>query len=178
MAVNIGSTVKQVIDAINTGGGGGSNLTMPIIRLGAVSDTNGTMIIGAGNLLTFKVEVIGGELQVGDELQMCSRRLYTYRQGAIKKYKMRAYYAHEITAEDLENRYITFSIGEAGNEGCVQDMLRGGLSPCSKHYPQYIRIRRPHPDNPENNALFSNAIEFKAYGKFEKDALTSFVSIR
>lgn len=178
MAVNIGSTVKQVIDAINSGSSGGSSLTMPIIRLGPVSDTNGTMNIIGSNALIFKVEVISGELQVGDRLQMCSRQLYCYNRGSLKKYKMRAYYGYTITADDVENRYITMTIDPIENGDVVRNMLRGGASYCSAHYPQYIRIRRPHPDNPKDNALFSNAVEFKAYGIYEDSYGNTYVSIR
>ena len=173
-----------VVDGKSIVGGGGSNLTMPIIRMGAVSDVNGTMEISTDNPLTFAVEVIGGELQVGDVLQLCGMQLYTYRNAEvedarIRKYKMRQFAQYEITAEDLEKRYISISVD---NEFNIRNLLRGGgrsTSTVHNYYTKYLRIRRPHPDNP-NNALFSNAVPFQVFGKYDKDNLCSLgvVSIR
>lgn len=155
----------------NGGGGGNANLTMPIIRMGPVSDVNGTMEISQDNLLTLTAEVIGGNLQVGDVLQLCAMRLYTYWNedgtGRIRKYKMRTFCNHEVTEEDLGKRYIPITIE---NSYQLQNLLRGGgryNSTVHNYYTKYMRIRREHPDNPDN-ALFSNAVPFQAFGKRQR----------
>lgn len=152
--------------------GGGSSFTMPIIRLGNVSDIDGTMVITESNPLKFRVEVIGGELQVGDELQLCSRRLYTYMNdtgdGRIKRYKLRQFVKYIITEEDLTKRYILISVAYNGE---IKELLRGGGKPNStvnNYYTKYLRIRRTHPDNPYN-ALFSNAVPFQVFGRYDKE---------
>jgi len=164
--------------------GGGSSLTMPIIRMGSATDTNNTMEISDDNPLTFTVEVIGGELQVGDELQLCSVRLFTYfvseSESRIRKYKMRQFATYFITEEDLSKHFISIAV-----ETDVQrrELLRGGgttTSTVHNYYTKYLRIRRPHPDNPDNNALFSNAVPFQVFGKWDSETTNSVgrVSIR
>lgn len=162
-------------DTLPSAGGGSSNLTMPIIRMGAVSDVNGTMEISTDNPLTFKVEVIGGTLQAGDVLQVCGMQLYTYKNeddtGRVRKYKMRSFANYEITAGDLTKQYISITIGGEGNESQIQDLLRGGgrsTSTVHNYHTKYLRIRREHPDN-ASNALFSNAVPFQAFGKWDRE---------
>lgn len=166
--------------------GGGSSLTMPIIRMGSATDTNNTMEISDDNPLTFTVEVIGGELQVGDELQLCAMKLFTYANketddgSRIRKYKMRQFAKYTITEEDLSKRYLSIAVaGEVER----RELLRGGgttTSTVHNYYTKYLRIRRTHPDNPDNNALFSNAVPFQVFGKWDRETTNSVgkVSIR
>ena len=66
-----------------------NSLAMPRIRVGSVTDIEGTMRITEDNPLIFTVEIIDGKLQVGDQVQICTRQLFTYDSGRRRKMRLR-----------------------------------------------------------------------------------------
>lgn len=89
---------------------------------------------------------------------------------------MRQFITRVITADDIGKRYLTIQVSGAGS----RDLLSGGWYPYSQtpnptsrtRHPKYLRIRRVDPDNADN-AFFSNAISFYAYGAYDKDNRSS-----
>ena len=75
------------------------NPTMPMIRVGSVTDINGTMIITEDNPLIFTIEIIHGELQAGDQVQICTRQLFTYDDGRRRKIRLRRVWEVEILSQ-------------------------------------------------------------------------------
>lgn len=180
-----GSSLAIIVGAISTGSSsGGSSTTntdeMPSIRLVSNKVENKDEPISAENPLTLTVET-SGQLQVGDQLQVCKRKLYTYATDVegvrTKRYKLRRYVEYVVTEEDIaKNRNIfsiTIGVGEKYTQ--IQEMLRSGTN--GKAYPNYLRIRRTCADNPDN-AKMSKLDVFTVHGKYSKDDQSTDGSIR
>ena len=158
---NISFSQNSTGDAIVIEAAGG-NLNMPIIRLGAVSDKNGTMVINNENPLTFSVEIIGGKLEVGDKVQICTRQLFTYNGGKKRKYRLRKVWETEITENNANSRFIPVSIFETPSTK-AQRLFKTGTSSQdgSTLSALYIRVRRPifnSKNEAEVDGLFSNIV--------------------
>lgn len=141
---------------------------MPVIRLANAKDSNNTMIIGASNPLVFSIEIIDGKLQVGDEMQICTRQLYTYKNNKMRKYKLRKQWFTAITSENVNNKYIFVSITDDPNTENYHFFTTGNKTgSITTLSPIYIRVRRPlYPDDPEQDATFSNIITvWKKYNR-------------
>lgn len=150
---------------------------MPTIRLVSTKDTDGTMVVSEGNPLTLTVEITRGSLQVGDQIQLCTRKLYTYNQGAQHRYKLRTFKNYEITEENKNETQFRITISTTKE---IREMLRGGgdKSANSKHnyYPKYLRIRRgikADEGETEYTAKFSNVEQFQIFGIYDKQNLCS-----
>lgn len=139
----------------------GKTLAMPRIRVGSVTDINGTMIIGGLNPLIFTVEIIDGKLKIGDEVQICTRQLFTYDQGRRRKMRLRKQWYTTITSDNVNNRFIFVSVGEAAGDQGQRLFKTNGLSDSTKTLsPLYIRVRRPvfNENGSEVSGLFSNIV--------------------
>ena len=117
---------------------------------------------------TLMVEIAHGTLQVGDQIQMCNKRLYS---GANKprNYKMRAYFSHIVTEQDIKSKILTINFSAKlshilryasatdytqpilrdpgnGNQAILPDgtnnISRYAVTTAFKYYPTYLRIRR------------------------------------
>ena len=135
--------------------------TMPMIRVGSVADIDGTMMISATNPLIFSVEIIHGQLQVGDQVQICTRQLFTYDQGRRRKMRLRKQWYTEITLDNVNNRFIFVSVGEETGNKTQRLFKTNSLSNSTKTLsPLYIRVRRPvfNENGSEVSGLFSNVI--------------------
>jgi len=189
MAISLSSTFEELVKEINkkanAGESGGTDVggdEMPTIRLATVRDTNGSMVISADNPLTITVEITSGALQVGDQLQLCARKLYTYQTetGRERRYKLRAIMNYEISESDLTRKYLMLHIGE---DWAIKELCRGGgQNSPSRRYPKYIRIRRGYmrEDGSTEGAKFSNEVQFECYGRYdgENHATDGRISIR
>lgn len=177
MAISLSSTFEELVKEINkkanAGESGGTDVggdEMPTIRLATVRDTNGSMVISADNPLTITVEITSGALQVGDQLQLCARKLYTYQKDETsreRRYKLRAFMNYEISESDLTRKHLMLHIGE---DWAIKELCRGGgQNSPSRRYPKYIRIRRGYmrEDGSTEDAKFSNEIRFECYGKYD-----------
>ena len=143
---------------------------MPIIRVANAYDKDGTMVIGPANPLTISVEIVCGKLQVGDDMQICTRQLFTYDNGRRRKYRLRRQWHTKITEDNVNSRFIYvtimdtprgefnrfFKTGAAGDKGTT-------LSPI------YVRVRRPilGDDGIDRDGTFSN-IE-AVWKKYDRD---------
>lgn len=144
--------LSEELDALNP--------TMPMIRVGSVTDLNGTMIISAENPLVFTVEIIHGQLQVGDQVQICTRQLFTYDQGRRRKMRLRKQWYTTITEQNVNNRFIFVSIAEPSTQLGQRLFKTDSASPSTKTLSAlYIRVRRPvYQDGTEVDGLFSNIV--------------------
>lgn len=61
------------------GGSGGASLSMPVIRVLTVADVDRTGVIGPSNPLRITIATEGGVLRDDDEIQLCSRKAFTYK---------------------------------------------------------------------------------------------------
>lgn len=140
-------------------------LNMPKIRLGAVSDVNGTMIPSSTNPLIFAVQITDGKLQVGDSVQICTRQLFTYDNGAKRKYKLRSQWHTTITEENVNNSIIFVSIYDTPTGESQRLFKTGSIATFGTFSPLYIRVRRPVYNNGADvDGRFSNIITvFKKY---------------
>ena len=137
---------------------GGRKLSMPIIRLANVLDTNNTMIIGPSNPLKFCVEIIDGSLQVGDSLQICVKQLFTYRKRNKRKYRLRCQWSVKVTKQDIGSRFLYVNVIESLS-GISQRLYRTNDWGNSTLSPLYIRIRRSiFAGTNEVDAYFSNIV--------------------
>jgi len=134
---------------------------MPTIRVANVFDTDTTMVISQANPLKISVEIIDGKLQVGDELQVCTRQLFTYDMGKKKKRRLRRQWGTMITEQNVNEKYLLAFITDTpkGDETRLfrtgsKSTLGGTLSPV------YVRIRRPVYDSngDEISGTFSNVV--------------------
>ena len=144
------------------------NPTMPMIRVGSVTDINGTMIITEDNPLIFTVEIIHGELQAGDQVQICTRQLFTYDDGRRRKIRLRRVWEVEITDSMVKDRFIFIPVAEPPTKRAQRLFKTGGASPGTKTLsPLYVRVRRPvHVDGTEVDGLFSNIVTvWKRYNR-------------
>ena len=189
MAISLSSTFEELVKEINkkanAGESGGTDVggnEMPTIRLATVRDANGSMVISADNPLTFTVEIMSGALQVGDQLQLCARKLYTYQTetGRERRYKLRALMNYYVTENDLTNHYLMLQVYE---DWAIKELCRGGgQNSPSRRYPKYIRIRRGYmrEDGSTEGAKFSNEVQFECYGRYDSEnyATDGRISIR
>lgn len=208
--------LQQILDNIETS----PSQSMPLIRVGSITDQMGTMIIkGPGdiesvdelaegevseaseeptseapeapiaeaseepideenfqpdtnvlNALIISVEIISGKLQVGDQVQVCTRTLFTYNKGRRRKMRLRKQWQVTITEANLENRFIFIPIGgdSEENANCAR-LFNSNSASGGTFSPLYIRVRRPvfNDDGQEVDGLFSN-IEtvWKRYNPF------------
>ena len=131
---------------------------MPIIRVGSITDIEGTMQISRDNPLIFTVEIIDGKLQPGDQVQICTRQLFTYDQGRRRKLRLRKEWQTVITESDVNSRFIFVPIAEAPSMKGQRLFKTGAASPGTKTLsPLYVRVRRPiFVDGTEVDGLFSN----------------------
>ena len=184
---------QSIVGAINelhtrgsTGGGGSDDsLDMPIIKFvnAQFNELSQEGYLPSGNVseefpLRLSVEVIGGKLQVGDELQVCVRRTYhTVEYDADgnkykrRKQKLRRFCWRPITEQNINERFLAVTIyGDLGkNESsCLYHNDRKQDNP--RLSPLYLRIRRPVGDLQQNesgmtvDAKFSNVVTvWKSY---------------
>lgn len=142
--------------------------TMPMIRVGSVTDIDGTMLISATNPLTFAVEIIDGSLQVGDQVQICTRQLFTYDMGRRRKMRLRKQWYTDITEQNVNSRFIFVSIPESPGTAGQRLFKTDAASPNTKTLsPLYIRVRRPIYDaGTEVDGRFSNIVTvWKRYNR-------------
>lgn len=131
-------------------------LSMPRIRFANAIDTNNTMQISKSNPLTITVEIIDGYLQVGDQIQICTRELFTYRDRNKRKYKLRCQWNTHITNENVNSRFISVVIPA---EVDYSRLFRTNTKNTLTLSPLYIRVRRPiYINNVDNDANFSNIV--------------------
>lgn len=134
------------------------SLSMPIIRLGAITDTNNTMVITKTNPLKFCIEIIDGSLQIGDEVQICVRQLFTYDDRNKRKYKLRRRWGTRITDQNVHQRFIFVEIGEAMQDR-YQRLFKTNDRGKTTFSPLYIRVRRPvYAGKSDVDGKFSNII--------------------
>ena len=150
------SSVKGLEEKLSSIEGG--NLAMPIIRLAGVSDNNNSMIINKSNPLKFCIEIIDGALQAGDDVQICTRQLFTYEERNKRKYKLRCLWHTKITAQDVNSRFIFVTIVDELYLRSQRLYKTNDLG-NSSWSPLYIRIRRPiYQGTTDVDGYFSNII--------------------
>lgn len=150
------SSVKGLEEKLSSIKGG--DLSMPIIRLAAVSDKDNTMIISGTNPLQFTIEIISGSLKIGDEVQICTRQLFTYKENNKRKYKLRKQWGTRITDSNVHDRFIFVSIAEGMND-MNQRLFKTNDLGDSTSSPLYIRVRRPiYAGKTDVDGYFSNII--------------------
>ena len=131
------------------------NIELPTTLL---TDIDGTMQISKDNPLIFTVEIIDGKLQPGDQVQICTRQLFTYDQGRRRKMRLRKEWQTVITESDVNSRFIFVPIAESPTMKGQRLFKTGASSPGTKTLsPLYVRVRRPiFVDGTEVDGLFSN----------------------
>lgn len=135
----------------------GKTLAMPRIRVGAASDYDGTMCITETNPLIFAVQIIDGKLEIGDEVQICTRQLFTYDEGRRRKYRLRCLWNTLITEENVNNPYIFVSIFNIGDKRSKRLFCTGAVNHANSLSPLYVRVRRPIlQDGHDVDGTFSN----------------------
>lgn len=150
------NSIKGLEDRLATIGG--RKLTMPIIRLANVLDSDNTMIIGPSNPPKFCVEIIDGSLQVGDTLQICVKQLFTYKERNRRKYRLRCQWSVKVNEQDIGSRFLYVSVIESLS-GISQRLYRTNDWGSSTMSPLYIRIRRPIlAGTTDVDAYFSNIV--------------------
>ena len=133
------------------GSNSGSGFEMPQIRFTSAngSDMNGdttTFFVDEQNPLKLTVEIVGGgDLKVGDALQVCVRKRFngSMANGNRKKYKLQRFAEYVVTEDDLNKRYLTVYIecGTEDNKVAYRGLFRDGNTQDLS--PLYLRIRRP-----------------------------------
>jgi len=130
---------------------------MPRIRVGAVSDMEGTMIPSVDNPIFFAVEIIDGKLQVGDDVQICTRQLFTYDNGRRRKYRLRCEWHTPITEENVNHRFIFVYMNESPGMQGARFFKTGNITDKNTLSPVYVRVRRPILNNGSDvDGEFSN----------------------
>jgi hypothetical protein len=128
------------------------------------------------------VEIAHGTLQVGDQIQMCNKRLYS---GANKprSYKMRAYFTHIVTEQDIKSKILTINFSAQlsrilryasttdyntpiliddsnGNQAILPDgtnnISKYAMTKVFKYYPTVLRIRR---EQTNKQVIYSNNVQ-------------------
>jgi len=131
---------------------------MPVIRLANAYDTKNTMVIGPSNPLKFSIEIISGQLQIGDEVQICTRQLFTYKSEFKRKYRLRKQWKTAITDENVNSRFVYVVISETLDTP-GQRFFRTGTTGNLTLSALYIRIRRPiYVNGKDVDGIFSNVI--------------------
>lgn len=82
--------------------------TAPVIRFIGAHDVDGTGVPKTTNPMTFTIEVLSGEVKVGDEIQLCYRKLKRYK-GKKRRYPLVAFDSYTITEADIGKRYLSVS---------------------------------------------------------------------
>lgn len=167
---NSSGTAGQVLTSTGTGApvwadAGGSTDTMPTIRLVSIADIAGTCICSATNPLRFSFVVEKGTLLPTDMVQLCSRQLFTYKNGHMlrpgdpavhgRTYKLRQFFSKEISAITLQQGHYIFEVNSYPElrEFVRSNMNTGDRSTLIK----YLRISRATQGEVPNH-LFSNVI--------------------
>ena len=146
--------LQDTLDELNN-----KTLDMPKIRLGAVGDLDNTMIPSFTNPLKFAVHITNGKLQIGDEVQICTRQLFTYRNENKRKYKLRSVWNTPITEENKNDKVIFVKIFENVDIPSNHLFKSGSISAMGTLSPLYIRIRRPiYKNGFDVDAKFSNIV--------------------
>jgi len=143
-------------------------IAMPMIRVGSVTDINGTMLISEDNPLVITVEIIDGELQVGDQVQICTRQLFTYDAGRRRKMRLRKQWYVTITEENVNHRFIFVPVAVVSTQVGQRLFRTDSASPSTKTLSAlYVRVRRPvYNDGTEVDGLFSNIVTvWKRYNR-------------
>lgn len=155
--------LQENLDAIDE-----KTLNMPKIRLGAVSDVDGTMIPSSTNPISFAVQITDGKLQVGDQVQICTRQLFTYDNGAKRKYKLRCEWNTSITEANVNNDIIFVNITDGVSVASNRLFKTGNIATNTATLsPLYIRVRRPvYNGGTEVSGTFSNIIT--VWKKYER----------
>lgn len=120
-----------------------NSLSMPKIRLGSVDDIKGTMIISLDNPLIFTVHITDGKLQIGDDVQICTRQLFTYKQQGKRKYKLRKMWSTLITDKNVNDTIIFVEVKVSLADKSQRLFKTGNFATFGTLSPLYIRIRRP-----------------------------------
>ena len=136
-------------------------MKMPIIRVANAYDKNGTMIINPDNPLTISIEIVCGKLKVGDDMQICTRQLFTYDKGTRRKYRLRNQWHTKITEDNVNSRFIYVTIKDTPT-GEFNRLFRTGShgTKGTTLSPIYVRVRRPilSDDGIERDGTFSNIV--------------------
>ena len=130
--------------------------------------------------LKFTLEIVSGTLQVGDAIQICRMGHYgasASTSNGVKKYhpkkkKLRRLFEYTVTEEDLEKRFITFTVPWNSKKAIklFTNCVIGGIN----DRPIYFRVRRPKGEiNSGSNgggmtvdALFSNVVSIRVYSYY------------
>lgn len=162
-----------------------SSLEMPIIKFvnaifshAAYQDEgNPQGYVSEEYPLKLTVEVIGGTLQAGDELQVCVRRTYHTREknlsGEIykrRKQKLRRFAWRTITEENLNDRFLSVTLFRDDCKNVWSCLFHNDRTSFDRLSALYLRIRRPVGDLQQNesgmtvDAKFSNVVTvWKSY---------------
>lgn len=137
-----------------------NSLEMPKIRLGSVTDLNGTMIVSYKNPIKFAVHITDGKLQVGDDVQICTRQLFTYKSTNKRKYKLRKEWGTLITDKTVNDKVIFVDICVDPSDKTQRLFKTGNVAAFGSLSPLYIRIRRPVLDKSgvDIDGKFSNIV--------------------
>lgn len=145
---------------------------MPQIRFTSANGNgqeNSTFYVDEEYPLKLTVEVTGGALQVGDQLQVCRRKRFdgSRANNFKRKYKLQRFEEYVVTEEDLDKRFLTVNIYHTGKR-TEYGLFRDGKEPTIS--PLYLRIRRPKGNLQDNDsgqtvdAEFSNIVTiWKSY---------------
>ena len=120
------------------------------------------------------MEIIDGQIRPGDELQLCQMALYK-KPNSVRK--LRSFVNYTVQTTDIGKRYIEIQV--KGNDE-LKRLLSTGTKTVdqktqhSNYNTKYLRIRRPLNITSKalrgGNALFSNAVPFTIYGRYDVEA--------
>jgi hypothetical protein len=149
---------------------------MPQIRFASAIYTSIGKIVSADNPLKLSVEIVGGgALQEGDKLQICVKRTYGYKKGdpaiPYRKQKLRQMCSYDITAEDLNKRFLTISTDDrVGSWMSYNDRHRQDDDTLSAFYLRIKRVTKYNDDGTECDATFSNIVTvWKTYNPYTNE---------
>lgn len=144
---------------------------MPQIRF--ANQTQGYLYpVSEEHPLKLSIEIVGGgELQVGDQLQICRSKNYTYNEkdenGNVtnrrKKKKLYRFAEYIVTEEDLGKRFLTLTITGV-SERANFSLNHSGRCDGGRFAQRFLRIRRSIGDMQNNDsgmtvdARFSNVV--------------------
>lgn len=156
--------LQEKLDNLND-----SSLDMPKILLGSVCDLNGTMIMSLTNPLKFAVHITDGKLQVGDDVQICTRQLFTYKKENKRKYKLRKEWSTLITDKNVNDKVVFVEICVDPADKIQRLFKTGNVASFGTLSPLYIRIRRPilNKGGVDIGGKFSNIVT--VWKKYELD---------
>ena len=127
--------------------------------------------------LKFTVEVIGGTLQAGDELQVCVRRTYrtveydsTGSKFHRRKQKLRRFAWRTISEGNLDDRFLSVTLFRDDCKNVGSCLFHNDRTGFDRQSALYLRIRRPVGELQDNesgmtvDAKFSNVVTvWKSY---------------